>query len=120
MARTQKRGNEVADESDGEPHAQMRGCESRDWHEEKMTLIKVVCYSRARGREVPPSMGLIVQACKRMRCAIVSLKIQLAVRGLRLASVRLCQRLVFFFLPPQTSKGCKSTNTTMHSFRLRN
>lgn len=105
MARTQKRGNEVADESDGEPHAQMRGCESRDWHEEKMTLIKVVRYSRARGREVPSSTGLIVQACKRMCCAIVSLKIQLAVRGLRLASVRLCQRVGFFFSSSSNIKG---------------
>lgn len=44
----QMRGNELADESDGEPHVQRRGYERREWYEQKMTLIKVVWHSQAR------------------------------------------------------------------------
>lgn len=67
------RGNELADESDGESHVQRRGYERREWDEQKMTLIRLVCHSQARGRLVPSSAGLIIQAL-RIRATFVSLK----------------------------------------------
>lgn len=47
----QMRGNELADESDGEPHVQRQRYERGEWNERKITLIKVACYSQASGRQ---------------------------------------------------------------------